>query len=116
MREESGKNPQGKVTLKAEHNGAFVLITIVDDGAGLNTKAIHQKAIERGLINTNDELTDNEICDLILQPRFFNSISKLHLFQERRWHGCCKKDVTALGGTISIVTRHKRNKIYLNSH
>ena len=70
VREASGKNPQGKVTLKAEHNGAFVLITIEDDGAGLNTKAIHQKAIERGLINTNDELTDNEICDLILQPGF----------------------------------------------
>ena len=113
VREASGKNPQGKVTLKAEHNGAFVLITIEDDGAGLNTKAIHQKAIERGLINTNDELTDNEICDLILQPGFSTASQVTSVSGRGVGMDVVKKDVTALGGTISIVTRHKKGTKFI---
>lgn len=104
VREAAGKNPQGTVVLKAEHNGAFVLITIEDDGAGLNKKAIRQKAIERGLISANDELTDNEICDLIFQPGFSTAAQVTSVSGRGVGMDVVKKDITALGGTVSTVT------------
>lgn len=104
IREAAGKNPQGSVTLKAEHNGAFVSITIEDDGAGLNKKAIRQKAIDRGLINANDELTDNEICELIFQPGFSTASQVTSVSGRGVGMDVVKKDITALGGTVSTST------------
>lgn len=104
IREAAGKNPQGAVTLKAEHNGAFVSITIEDDGAGLNKKAIRQKAIDRGLINANDELTDSEICELIFQPGFSTASQVTSVSGRGVGMDVVKKDITALGGTVSTST------------
>lgn len=104
VREAAGKNPQGTVTLKAEHNGAFVSITIEDDGAGLNKKAIRQKAVERGLISASDELTDNEICELIFQPGFSTASQVTSVSGRGVGMDVVKKDITALGGTVSTTT------------
>ena len=69
-REEAGKSRQGRICLSAEHSGTSVLIRITDDGAGLNTAAIRERAIERGLISASAELPDDEIHALIIQPGF----------------------------------------------
>ena len=104
VREAAGKNPQGTVVLKAEHNGAFVSIAIEDDGAGLNKKAIRQKAIERGVITANDELTDNEIYELIFQPGFSTASQVTSVSGRGVGMDVVKKDITALGGTVSTTT------------
>ena len=104
VREAAGKNPQGTVILKAEHNGAFVSIVIEDDGAGLNKKAIRQKAIERGVITANDELTDNEIYELIFQPGFSTASQVTSVSGRGVGMDVVKKDITALGGTVSTTT------------
>ncbi len=65
-----GKERSGKVLLSAVHSGTHVLIQIKDDGAGLNKEAIYEKAIERGIITKDTNLTDKEIFNLIFQPGF----------------------------------------------
>ena len=49
-RKENGKPEQGTIRLSAAHRGAYVVITIKDDGAGLNVETIREKAIEKGII------------------------------------------------------------------
>lgn len=70
VRRAAGKPVKGRVTLSAEHSGANVLITVADDGAGLDREKIRAKALERGLIQANAELSDRDICNLIFLPGF----------------------------------------------
>lgn len=66
----AGKPATGVVTVTAVHSGAYVLIQIHDDGAGLDPEAIRAKAIEKGLIEANSELGRKQIFDLIFEPGF----------------------------------------------
>ncbi|BDU50127.1 chemotaxis protein CheA [Haliovirga abyssi] len=60
-REKSGKIRQGTILLKAEHEGNNVVITIADDGKGIDTKVIARKAIEKGLVKEEElELMSKE--------------------------------------------------------
>lgn len=67
----AGKPSHGSVTLEARNAGSDVLITVKDDGAGLNRDKILRRALEQGLISEADsELSDKEIYNLILLPGF----------------------------------------------
>ncbi len=67
---ENEKPSQGKITLRAYHRGGHILIEIQDDGKGLDKGRILEKAKETGLITGNEQLTDAQTYDLILQPGF----------------------------------------------
>ena len=62
----AGKNPKGTVTLSAEHLGNNIIITIEDDGKGIDPNVIREKAIEKGLITRErvKELSKQEIMQL----------------------------------------------------
>jgi len=66
----AGKPETGQITLKVQREGAEVVITVEDDGAGLNVAAIHAKARQMGLLQPGMELTDEESLQLILEPGF----------------------------------------------
>ena len=66
----AGKPETGQITLKLQREGAEVVITVEDDGAGLNVAAIHAKARQMGLLQPGMELTDEESLQLILEPGF----------------------------------------------
>ena len=69
-REKLGKSRTGLVTLAAEHRGERVIITIADDGRGINREVVLKKAIERGLVSEEDKLTAEEIDQLIFHAGF----------------------------------------------
>lgn len=66
----AGKPETGTIELGAKYSGAEVLITVRDDGRGLNSEKIREKAISRGLMTEKDDLSDNEIFRMIFQPGF----------------------------------------------
>lgn len=105
VREKAGKPKQGTVTLRAQHAGAFVLISIEDDGAGLNLEKIKAKAVERGLINPADELTDEEAADLIFRPGFSTADKVSSISGRGVGMDVVKKDITSLGGTVTTTTK-----------
>ncbi len=69
-RRKQGKPEQGHIHLSAFHKGGHIIIEIEDDGKGLDRDRILEKAIGSGLVSGNDQLTDAQIYDLILQPGF----------------------------------------------
>jgi len=114
VRESKGKNPQGKVTLKAQHVGAFVLITIEDDGAGLDLEKIRKKAIDKGLISPNDELTENQTADLIFMPGFSTADKITSISGRGVGMDVVKRDIASLGGSVSVsTTKDKGSKFIL---
>ena len=69
-RRAAGKPETGTIELGARHSGAEVLITLRDDGRGLNPAKIRERAVSRGLISAKDDLSENEIFRMIFQPGF----------------------------------------------
>lgn len=70
QRKKLNKPEQGKILLKAFYSGANVIIQISDDGAGIDPKKIKNKAIQKGLISKDADLSKNEILDLTFLPGF----------------------------------------------
>ncbi len=66
----AGKPETGRVMLKLQREGAEVVITVEDDGAGLDVAAIHSKALQMGLLQPGMDLTEEESLQLILEPGF----------------------------------------------
>lgn len=104
-REAAGKPRKGTVTLSAQHAGAFVLITIEDDGAGLNFEKIKAKAVEKGLCQASDELSESEIADLIFQPGFSTADKVTSVSGRGVGMDVVKRDIISLGGTVNTTSK-----------
>ncbi|MBI5076607.1 MAG: chemotaxis protein CheA [Nitrospirae bacterium] len=102
LRRQQGKPRKGSIRLSAVHSGAYVVIQIQDDGAGLNKTAIHTKALQKGLIQPDDELSEREIFNLILAPGFTTSGSVTSVSGRGVGMDVVKKAVDNLRGTIKI--------------
>jgi two-component system chemotaxis sensor kinase CheA len=66
----AGKPPVATVRLAARQAGGEVLISVSDDGAGLNAAAIRKRAVDRGLIAADAEMADEQLWPLIFEPGF----------------------------------------------
>ncbi len=102
IRKAAGKPSKGIVHLGAEHSGDSVLVTIRDDGAGLDKERIRAKAIERGLITNNTELGDKETFNLIFSPGFSTAQKVTSVSGRGVGMDVVKKAIEALRGTIDI--------------
>lgn len=101
-RRSAGKPAKGIIHLGAEHSGDSVLVTIRDDGAGLNKERIKAKAIERGLITATTEITDKEIYNLIFAPGFSTAQKVTSVSGRGVGMDVVKKAIEALRGHIEI--------------
>jgi len=102
IRAQHGKPAQGTVHLSAAHSGDSVLITIKDDGAGLDRDAIRAKAVERGLISASAELSDQEIFAMIFAPGFSTAKQVTSVSGRGVGMDVVKKAIDALRGSIGI--------------
>jgi two-component system chemotaxis sensor kinase CheA len=104
----AGKPAKGIVHLAATHSGDSVLITIRDDGAGLNRDRIREKAVERGLISPAAELSDREIYNMIFAPGFSTADKVTSVSGRGVGMDVVKKAIEALRGTIDIASEPGR--------
>ncbi len=98
----AGKPEQGRVHLRAYQQGGNIFIEIEDDGRGLNRQRIVQKAIERGIISADDNLSDNEICNLIFQPGFSTAETVTDVSGRGVGMDVVRRNVESLQGSVSI--------------
>lgn len=101
-RRESGKEEQGTIRLSAAHSGASVVITIEDDGAGLNRDRILEKARERGVVAAGADLSDSEVLQLVFAPGFSTAASVTQVSGRGVGLDVVKKEIEALGGTVLV--------------
>jgi two-component system chemotaxis sensor kinase CheA len=97
-----GKSESGTVTLKAFHQVGNIIIEISDDGAGLNTDRIKAKAIEKGVIKPNANLTEQAIHELIFAPGFSTADAVTDLSGRGVGMDVVKRNIRSLGGTIDV--------------
>lgn len=102
VRAAAGKDPEGTVTLSAEHRGGRIVIQVADDGGGINRPRVRQKAIEKGLIGENSKLSDDEIDNLIFLPGFSTAGKISNISGRGVGMDVVKSSVSDLGGRISL--------------
>ncbi|MBN9887826.1 chemotaxis protein CheA [Salipiger abyssi] len=101
-RREAGKDPTGSIRLSASHRSGSVFIEIADDGAGLNRARILEKAIEKGLVAPDAELSEQEVDNLLFLPGFSTAAEVSSLSGRGVGMDVVKNAVSALGGRVSI--------------
>lgn len=98
----AGKSRRGTITLNAYHQSGNIVIEIKDDGGGLNTDRIRNKAIERGLISATDTLSDAEVHDLIFEPGFSTAETISDVSGRGVGMDVVKRNITELNGTVEV--------------
>ena len=96
------KSPKGTVTLSAKHSSGSVVITISDDGKGLDKEAIRKKAIEKKLISADAKISEAEIFHLIFQPGFSTAKTVSNISGRGVGLDVVKKDISSLGGSVTV--------------
>jgi two-component system chemotaxis sensor kinase CheA len=101
---EQGKPARGTVRLAALHRGSDVVVSVSDDGGGINRAAVRAKAVSRGMISADAELSDRDLLNLILLPGFSTSQSVTNISGRGVGMDVVKKQIEALRGSLSIVS------------
>jgi len=102
---EKNKDRCGKVYLSAMHSGTHVIIEIKDDGAGLNKKGILDKAIEKGIITSDAELSDKEIFSLIFHAGFSTAKKVTNVSGRGVGMDVVKNAIESLRGIIEVESK-----------
>ena len=101
-RRAAGKSEVGTLRLEAFHRGGSIVVEIVDDGAGLNREAIVAKALQKGLLKSGEEITDEAVGELIFQPGFSTAAVTTDLSGRGVGMDVVRRNVVDLGGNVSI--------------
>ncbi|SDK57528.1 Hpt domain-containing protein [Microbulbifer yueqingensis] len=104
-RQESGKPERGRITVALEREGSEVVLTIGDDGAGINLMKVREKAIERGLMRADAELTNNEILQFILQAGFSTADRVTQISGRGVGMDVVSAEIKQIGGTVHIDSK-----------
>ena len=104
IRKNRGKSETGTLTLEAAHSGNHVLITISDDGGGINTQKVKQRAIERGLASPMEveTMTDHQIAQFIWAPGFSTAEVVSDLSGRGVGMDIVKTRIGELNGTVEV--------------
>ena len=104
-RRELGKDPRGRLSLQAWHEGGSIVLKVQDDGAGLERSKVIERARAMGYTADFDKLNDHELFRLILEPGF-STASEVTEFSGRGvGMDVVRRNVEALRGVISIESR-----------
>jgi two-component system, chemotaxis family, sensor kinase CheA len=106
-RARQGKPPEGRLTLRAYHEGGQVNIEISDDGAGIDVARIKRKAVEKGLLRLEqtEKLSGREALHLIFLPGFSTAESITNLSGRGVGMDVVKSNIEKIGGVIDVFSQ-----------
>ena len=105
-RKEAGKNPKGRVQLRASHAGDKVLIEIIDDGRGIDPNKIKAKAVEKGVISQDeaDAIHDQQAAMLIFAPGFSTAEQISDVSGRGVGMDVVRTNIEGLGGSVELTS------------
>ncbi|MDD3052075.1 MAG: chemotaxis protein CheA, partial [Candidatus Cloacimonetes bacterium] len=101
-RKSKGKIVSGRIELNAYHKGNNIIIDVIDDGKGLNREVIWKKAVEKGVFDESEDLSDSEVFGAIFRPGF-STVEKVTSVSGRGvGMDVVNQVIKQLGGSIKI--------------
>lgn len=98
----AGKPEKGRITLDLTHEGGDIVFDMRDDGAGVPLEAVRRKAIKRGLLDPNLEISDRDVLQFILQPGFSTAEKITQISGRGVGMDVVHEEVRQLGGSMVI--------------
>ncbi len=112
QRKSAGKNETGTIRLSAHHKSGSIIITIEDDGQGIDTEKVLEIARRKGVVEPNAELSDAEIAQLIFAPGFSTAESVTDISGRGVGMDVVKRNIIELGGKVTIESvRYKGSTV-----
>ena len=109
----AGKDPQGEIVLAAEHTGSEVIISVTDDGRGIDPDAVLAKASANGMLTKpEEEYTKKEILSLLLAPGFSTNTEVTEYSGRGVGMDVVKRNVENIGGVISISSEKGKGSCF----
>ncbi len=107
VRTAAGKNPVGRLFLRAFHEGGQVNIEITDDGAGLDFEKIRNKAIQKGMITADQatRMTERETTNLVWLPGFSTAEKVTNVSGRGVGMDVVKTNIEKIGGTVDLQSK-----------
>jgi two-component system, chemotaxis family, sensor kinase CheA len=107
VRVAAGKPAEGILLLKAFHEGGQVVIEISDDGGGINTKRVVDKALEKGLITTEiaSKMSERDKVNLIFAPGFSTAEKVTNISGRGVGMDVVKTNIERIGGNVEVINR-----------
>jgi len=99
-----GKTGTARIELRARYSGASVLVSVSDDGRGIDAAAVRARAIEKGLIAPETELSEKEVFALIFQPGFSTASRVTDVSGRGVGMDVVRQRVESLRGTIDVAS------------
>lgn len=104
VRAAAGKDPEGTLTLSAQHNGGQIIIEVDDDGAGLNREKILEKARQTGFA-VSETTPDDELWQLIFAPGFSTADKITDISGRGVGMDVVRRNIQGMGGHIQLSSR-----------
>jgi two-component system chemotaxis sensor kinase CheA len=98
----AGKNEEGTIRLSAEHRGGRIVVEVVDDGGGVDPERVLKKARERGLVNPDAVLSEDEINNLIFAPGFSTAETVSDISGRGVGMDVVRRNIQDVGGRITL--------------
>ncbi len=105
IREAAGKPRQGIIELLAEHRGGAIVISIKDNGGGIDREKVLARAIENGVVDANSQLSPFEIENLLFSPGFSTAAEVTDISGRGVGLDVVKRNIENLGGRVSVNSR-----------
>lgn len=114
VREAAGKNPEGILEIKAYHEGGQVIIEISDDGAGINSERVKAKAIEKGILTTEEaaNYSSSKIHSLIFHPGFSTADQVTNISGRGVGMDVVKSNIEKIGGEVIVNSKQGRGTTF----
>lgn len=106
-REAAGKPRQGTIRLTARHADGMILITVEDDGAGMDPETLRRKAVEKGLMSAADAaaLSDPEALKIIFAPGFSTALRVTDVSGRGVGMDVVRTNIERLGGRVDVASK-----------
>ena len=111
-REKQGKPASGNVNIDFTHEGSEVVLTIKDDGKGINIDALRKKAIEKGLMLEDADLSDTEIMEFMLESGFSTAEKVTQISGRGVGMDVVNNEIKQLGGTLNINSKEGKGSTF----
>jgi len=112
-REKAGKSRQGSIQLTAYNKRGNIYIEITDDGGGINTEKVYQKAIDKGLIDAKKEYSEKEIQEFIMLPGFSTMEVANNIAGRGVGMDVVKTQISKIGGKIEINSEKGKGSTFI---
>ncbi|MEJ0086794.1 MAG: Hpt domain-containing protein [Pseudomonadota bacterium] len=104
-RKKAGKDESGTITIALHREGSEVVVEVSDDGAGMNLKAIRDKGISLGMVRADQQLSDEDIMQLVLEPGFSTAGVVSTLSGRGVGMDVVASEIKKLGGALHMETK-----------